>query len=229
MRDEAIKGLEVSIGYCFSITGVSPMSASRAPFFAIGRRLPMLFALVAIALGSLHFAAATPTSAQASDPAVRYMDGVAKELIAASRTRSAATLQSVILRHADLGYMGAQGLGDYGSQLSAADKPAYFTGMTRWMSRYAISEAGKYQVSHVTFQPSARPAKYGLTVDSTVHMRDGSSYDVSWLLNRSGGGYKVRDAQVMSFWMTPQLNRLFSSYISENGGHVKALVIALNR
>ncbi len=205
------------------------MSASRAPFFAIGRRLPMLLALVAIALGSLHFAAATPTSAQASDPAVRYMDGVAKELIAASRTRSAATLQSVILRHADLGYMGAQGLGDYGSQLSAADKPAYFTGMTRWMSRYAISEAGKYQVSHVTFQPSARPAKYGLTVDSTVHMRDGSSYDVSWLLNRSGGGYKVRDAQVMSFWMTPQLNRLFSSYISENGGHVKALVIALNR
>ena len=41
--------------------------------------------------------------------------------------------------------------------------------------------------------------------------------------------YKVRDAQVMSFWMTPQLNRLFSAYISENGGHVKALVIALNR
>jgi phospholipid transport system substrate-binding protein len=205
------------------------MTDMRTSAVASDRRLPPLLAVLAVALAWLQIATVTPVFAQQADPAVRYMDGVAKELIAASRTRSPATLQSVILRHADVGYMGAQGLGDYGNQLSAADKPAYFNGMTRWMARYATSEAAKYQVSHVTFQPSARPAKYGLTVDSTVHMRDGSSYDVSWLLNRSGGGFKVRDAQVMSFWMTPQLNRLFSSYISENGGHVKALVIALNR
>jgi phospholipid transport system substrate-binding protein len=171
----------------------------------------------------------TRIHAQAPDPAVRYMDGVAKELIAASRTRSAATLQSVIMRHADLGYMGGQGLGEYGNQLSAAEKPAFFGGMARWMARYATGEASKYPISHVTFQPAARPAKYGLMVDSTVHMRDGASYDVSWLLHRSGNTYKVRDAQVLSFWMTGQLNRLFASYISENGGQAKALVIALNR
>ncbi|MEQ1613610.1 MAG: ABC transporter substrate-binding protein [Hyphomicrobiaceae bacterium] len=188
-----------------------------------------MLAILAVAMAWVQVATVAPANAQHADPAVRYMDGVAKDLIAASRTRSPATLQSVILRHADLGYMGAQGLGDYGTQLNAADKPAYLTGMSRWMAKYATSEATKYQVSHVTFQQSARPAKYGLTVDSTVHMRDGSSYDVSWLLSRTAGGFKVRDAQVMSFWMTPQLNRLFSAYISENGGHVKALVIALNR
>ena len=97
------------------------------------------------------------------------------------------------------------------------------------MARYATGEAAKYQLSHVTFQPAARPAKYGLMVDSTVHLRDGTTYDVSWLLNRTGNSYKVRDAQVLSFWMTGQLNRLFASYISENGGQAKALVIALNR
>jgi phospholipid transport system substrate-binding protein len=203
---------------------VNPLSPS-----ASGRRLSTLLAIIAVAVSWLQIATVAPAMAQHADPAVRYMDGVAKELIAASRTRSPATLQSVILRHADLGYMGAQGLGDYGTQLTAADKPAYLSGMTRWMAKYATSEATKYQISHVTFQSTARPAKYGLTVDSTIHMRDGSSYDVSWLLNRSASGYKVRDAQVMSFWMTPQLNRLFSSYISENGGQVKALVIALNR
>lgn len=205
------------------------MSVHAISAVSSGRRMPALIAILATALSWLQIATVAPAVAQQADPAVRYMDGVAKDLIAASRTRSPATLQSVIMRHADLGYMGAQGLGDYGTQLAAADKPAYLSGMTRWMARYATSESTKYQISHVTFQPSARPAKYGLTVDSTVHMRDGSSYDVAWLLNRSAGGYKVRDAQVMSFWMTPQLNRLFSAYISENGGHVKALVIALNR
>ncbi len=205
------------------------MSVDRTSAVTSRRRLPVLLAVLAIALSWLQIGVSGSALAQHADPAVRYMDGVARELIAASRTNSPATLQSVILRHADLGYMGAQGLGDYGTQLSAADKPAYLSGMTRWMARYATSEATKYQVSHLTFQPDARPAKYGLTVDSTVHMRDGSSYDVSWLLSKSGAGYKVRDAQVMSFWMTPQLNRLFSSYISENGGQVKALVIALNR
>lgn len=203
-----------------SATRTSPSISRRSAVLA-GAAALIVAITTAGPLGTLH--------AQAADPAVRYMDQVAKELIAASRTRTPAALQSVIMRHADVGYMAAQGLGEYGSQLSAADKPSFFAGMTRWMSRYAITEAQKYQVSHVTFQPSARPAKYGLTVDSTVHMRDGSSYDVSWLLGRSGGTFKVRDAQVMSFWMTPQLNRLFSNYISENGGHVRALVVALNR
>ncbi len=168
-------------------------------------------------------------NAQSADPAVRYMDGVAKELIGASRTRSAATLQSVILRHADLTYMGGQGLGEFGNQLGPAEKQAYFTGMTRWMSRYAIGEAQKYQISHVTFQPAARPAKYGLMVDSTVHMKDGASYDVAWMLAKNGSTYRVRDAQVLTFWMTGQLNRLFTGYINENGGQAKALVLALNR
>ncbi len=171
----------------------------------------------------------TTVNAQSADPAVRYMDGVAKDLIGASRTRSAATLQSVILRHADLSYMGGQGLGEFGNQLGPAEKQAYFTGMTRWMSRYAIGEAQKYQISHVTFQPNSRPAKYGLMVDSTIHMKDGASYDVAWMLAKTGGSYKVRDAQVLTFWMTGQLNRLFTGYINENGGQAKALVLALNR
>ncbi len=191
-------------------------------------RVSLVVALIAALWAVVPFFR-SDAHAQAADPAVRYMDGVAKELIGASRTRSAATLQSVILRHADLGYMGGQGLGEFGNQLGPAEKQAYFTGMTRWMSRYAIGEAQKYQISHVTFQPAARPAKYGLMVDSTIHMKDGASYDVAWMLAKTGSTYKVRDAQVLTFWMTGQLNRLFTGYINENGGQAKALVLALNR
>jgi phospholipid transport system substrate-binding protein len=182
-----------------------------------------------IAIFALLMAVSLPASAQLSDPAVVYMDRAAKDIIAASRTRSLATLQSSIMRHADLGYMGGIGLGDYREKLVPTDKQSYYSGMTRFMAKYALSESQKYQVSHLTFQPGSRPAKYGLMVDSTVHMRDGSSYDVQWMLAKQPGGYKIRDAQILTFWMTPQLQRLFTNYIGENGGNVKALLIALNR
>ena len=42
------------------------------------------------------------------------------------------------------------------------------------------------------------------------------------------GVYKVRDAQVIGFWMTSFLDNLFQNYISENGGNPKSLVVALN-
>jgi phospholipid transport system substrate-binding protein len=172
-----------------------------------------------------------PSTAQVSGDAVAvsFMNTASKEIIAASRTRSIATMQSAIMRHADLGYMGGIGLGDYRDKLVAGDKQSYYTGMTRFMAKYALSESQKYQVSHLTFQPVGRPAKAGLMVDSTVHMRDGSSYDVQWMLSKTGNSYKIRDAQILTFWMTPQLQRLFTNYIGENGGNVKSLLVALNR
>jgi phospholipid transport system substrate-binding protein len=185
--------------------------------------------LVARAVGFALLAMLAALPAAAQDPAVAYLDKASKEIISASRTQSVATLQSAITRHADLGYMGGIGLGDYGRALAPADKPAYYQGVTRFMAKYAITEGKKYQVSHLTFQPGSRPAKYGLMVDSTVHMRDGSSYDVQWMLSKQGTTYKIRDAQILTFWMTGQLQRLFTNYVGENGGQVKSLIIALNR
>ena len=54
-------------------------------------------------------------------------------------------------------------------------------------------------------------------------------YDVRWLVVKRGQTYKVRDAQVIGFWMTSFLDNLFQSFISDNGGNPKALVVALNR
>ncbi|MFX8965007.1 hypothetical protein ABTN15_19515, partial [Acinetobacter baumannii] len=62
-----------------------------------------------------------------------------------------------------------------------------------------------------------------------VELTTGETYEVRWLLVRSGGAFKVRDAEVLGFWMTPVLATLFQNYISENGGSSKALIMALNR
>jgi phospholipid transport system substrate-binding protein len=165
----------------------------------------------------------------AADPAVLYMERVAKELMAAARSQSPAALNAVITRHADLGGIGLYALGDSRPKLDPADKPGYLAGMTRFIARYAAGEAPKYPIAKVSFVQESRQAKYGVTVDSTVTLQDGSSYEVAWLLVGGGNSYRVRDAQVLNFWMTPFLKKLFEDYIAQNNGNVKALVAVLAR
>jgi phospholipid transport system substrate-binding protein len=75
----------------------------------------------------------------------------------------------------------------------------------------------------------AGETKAGVEVDSRLTLRNGDTYDIRWLLVRRGQGFKVRDAQVLGFWMSPFLKTLFENYIAENGGSPRALVMALNR
>jgi len=183
--------------------------------------------LVAMLLALFVSAASAP--AVAMDQAVQFMDRVAKDMIAASRTRSPAALQAVITRYGDMRSIGLYALGDYRPRLETADQEPYTTGMIRFISRYAANEAPKYPVKSVKFSPESRRARYGLMVDSTVTMEDGSSYEIAWMLVQQGTTYRVRDAQVMGLWMTPFLKKLFEDYIAQNNGSVKALVAVLQR
>lgn len=171
----------------------------------------------------------TAAPAAAMEPAVQFMDRVAKDMIAASRTRSPAALQAVIARYGDMRSIGLYALGDYRPRLESVDQEPYTTGMIRFISRYAANEAPKYPVKSVKFSPEIRRARYGLMVDSTVNMEDGSSYEVAWMLVQQGTTFRVRDAQVMGLWMTPFLKKLFEDYIAQNNGSVKALVAVLQR
>ncbi|MEQ1650529.1 MAG: ABC transporter substrate-binding protein [Hyphomicrobiaceae bacterium] len=172
---------------------------------------------------------AASATAHASDPAVAFMNRFAKDTMAAARTRSPATMQTVVSRYADTGPIGLYALGDYRNRLEPNDREPYISGMTRFIGRYAATEAPKYPVADVKFAPEARKAKYGLTVDSTITLQDGSKYEVSWLVSKYGTSYRVRDAQVMSFWMSPFLKKLFEDYVAQNNGSVKALVQVLQR
>ena len=113
--------------------------------------------------------------------------------------------------------------------LPAADRPSYFSGMVNFIARYAAKEAPKYPVATAVALAQTTEDKDGVYVDSRITLRSGESYDVRWWLVRSGASFKVRDAQVAGFWMSPFLKNLFENYIGENGGNPKALVVALNR
>jgi phospholipid transport system substrate-binding protein len=197
--------------------------ATRSPR-PIGIRALGLAGLAAICT---LLAAVLPASA--ADPAVVYMAQVGKDLMAAARTRSPGVMAQVINRHADVRVIGNYSLGEYRNKLTEADRPAYFEGMVRFISRYAASEAPKYPVARVEWSNQSTRGSGGVMVDCKVVLADGTAYDVRWLLGKYGNTYKVRDAMVLGFWMTPFLKKLFEDYIAQNGGNPRALTAALNR
>src|SRR5262245_14706788 len=174
-------------------------------------------------------AAAIASPARAADPAVVFMAQVGKDLMAAARSRSPSMMAAVVERHGDVAQIGLYSLGEYRTRLAPAERPGYYQGMARFIGRYAASEAPKYPVARVEWSNQSVRGSSGLMVDSRVVLADGSSYDVRWLLFKYGNSYKVRDAMVLGFWMTPFLKNLFEDYISKNGGNPRALTSALNR
>jgi phospholipid transport system substrate-binding protein len=183
---------------------------------------------LAAAVGSLGLCLPLAEAA-AADPAVQHMERVARDLMQAAKTRSPSAMQAAVARHGDVAQIGLYALGDYRPRLESTDRDAYLGGMTRFIGRYAANEAPKYPVVKVSFAQESRRAKYGLMVDSTITLEDGTNYEVAWMLTKVGSGYRVRDAQALGLWMTPFLKKLFEDYISQNSGNVKALVAVLQR
>lgn len=191
-------------------------------------RLQWVFHATLIVVAFL-FSISADANRAAADPAVQFMERVARDLQAAARSRSPQVMQSAVSRYGDNQAIGLYALGDYRPKLEAVDREPYMSGMARFIGRYAATEAPKYPVASVKFAPEARKAKYGITVDSTITLQDGSNYEVAWLLVKYGSNYRIRDAQAMGFWLTPFLKKLFEDYVANNGGNVKALVQVLQR
>jgi phospholipid transport system substrate-binding protein len=202
----------------------SSLSMMGARHMATTLRLSRL----ASALLGLLVVMSAPGAARA-EQAAAYMQRVANDLVAASRSGSQATFGTVLRSHADLPGIGLTALGSYANSLPKTDRPAYYNGMVNFISRYAAKEAPKYPVAKATIVGQTPDSGGFAYVDSRVTLRSGESYDVRWKLVKRGATYKVRDAEVIGFEMTSFLNTLFQNYIGENGGNPKALVMALNR
>jgi phospholipid transport system substrate-binding protein len=193
----------------------------------------LLAVLVAVSLVKAPAVAQTvpakATQAKSTDPAVQFMEQVARDLLAGARAKSPILLANAVKRYGDVTHIGQYSLGTYRAKLPQAHRAIYHTGMVRFIGRYAASQAPKYPVVKYEIMSPSLQGGSGLMVDSRITLRDGTTYDVRWLLAKYGSTYRVRDAMVYGFWMTPFLKSLFETYIGENGGNVNALVVTLNR
>ncbi|MEZ5907185.1 MAG: ABC transporter substrate-binding protein [Hyphomicrobiaceae bacterium] len=203
--------------------------ARRSTATPASRTRGLLTTLVAMA-GLFAATLVTSQPAQASsDPPAQFMRQVAREMLAAANTRSVDALAAVIRKYADVPTIGLFSLGQYAARLPHKDRPAYYNGMVRFMARYATEQQPKYPVARAQILGRSYPDSNGIAVDSRITLRDGSTYDVRWLVVKRASGYKVRDAQVMGFWLTPFQRSMFQSHIDEKGGSVRALLLALSR
>jgi phospholipid transport system substrate-binding protein len=205
------------------------MTVLRRRVALLRRRSLMQLAACAAAGSFFVWGSMGAPPARAADPAVVFMAQVGRELMAAARTRSPSAMASVVERHADLTGIGLYSLGEYRARLPHEERPSYFSGTARFIGRYAAAEAPKYPVARVEWSNQSVRSGSGVMVDSRVILADGTGYDVRWALSKYGASYKVRDAMVLGFWMTPFLKNLFEDYIAKNGGNPRALAAALNR
>ena len=180
--------------------------------------------LIAIA----SFAGFSAGSARAELPAV-YMQRVQNELMYAQRQGGISAYANVLRRHMDVPNIGLTALGPHARTLPKADRPAYYNGMVNFIAKYAAKEGPKYIVTRAVVTGQGPGDAGGTNVDSHITLSDGSGYDIRWLVMKTSQGYKVRDAQVVGFWMTAFLDDLFQNYITENGNNPRALVLALSR
>ena len=103
-----------------------------------GLRALVVIAAVAMIVTSAPALAETPA---------QFMQRVANDLLAASRTGSEADFATAIRSHADVPTIGLSALGSYATVLPKTDRPAYYNGMITFISRYASKEAPKYPVA----------------------------------------------------------------------------------
>jgi phospholipid transport system substrate-binding protein len=186
-------------------------------------------AMLALLVGVIGITSAFST-AQADDRAVKYMRRAAAALINAQKKSSEAGFARVVKKYGHVPAIGMYALGSYSRGLVHSDRRSYYRGLAKFIGRYAAKESPKYPVARVKFAPTSIRDGRSVLVDSQVIMRDGTAYDVRWLLVPNRKSFRVRDAQVLSsIWVSPFLKNLFENYIAENGGRVKNLVIALNR
>ncbi len=174
------------------------------------------------------FAGIGSVGARAETPAV-YMQRVQNELMYAQRQGGISAYANVLRRHMDVQNIGLTALGPHARTLPKTDRPAYYNGMINFIAKYAAKEGPKYIVTKAVVTGQGAGDAGGTNVDTHITLADGSGYDIRWLVMKTSEGYKVRDAQVVGFWMTSFLDDLFQNYITENGNNPRALVLALSR
>lgn len=195
--------------------------------------LSVTAATVVLGLTVVAMTVSGPAIAKSSkadeDKAVAFMRQTANALIQAQRQGTPEAFRRVVKRYGHVPAIGLYALGSYRKGLPRRFRSSYYKGLAKFVGRYAASESPKYPVTRATFASAAIRDGRNVMVDSQVHLKDGTYYNVRWMLVPQRGTFKVRDAQVLGFWVSPFLQKLFEDFLRRNGGRVDALVMVLNQ
>lgn len=182
-----------------------------------------------LSTGIVPAAQVSAATKPARHPAVKQMQRVARDLIAAQRTGTISSFAAVIRRHADVVEIANYSLGRYRGKLSKSKRSAYYRGVRRFMARYFADQSKKYQIVKADISSNVREDDGDVLISSKVHLKSGSTYTINWRLAKRRGKYRITDVKVLGFSLTYLQRGIFYRFLSKKNGDVNALVVALNR
>jgi phospholipid transport system substrate-binding protein len=180
---------------------------------------------VGAAVGTVALSA--EAKAAADHPSISYMKSVGKDLLGAHRHATNASFFRVIQRHADLPSISTFALGDYQSKLPGASRPRYQRGVGAFMARYLAAQSREYPIAKYEVIDAEVGSDKDVLVNTKVYLMSGQVFNVSWKLTWRGGGYKVRDARILGFWLTPYLKNEITGFLAKRNGDFGSLIKAL--
>ncbi len=179
---------------------------------------------MAVFIASLHFS----TFASATEKSViSFMNDLAQSAIQANQAVDRSDMEKIIRDNVDVESIGDYSLGSYLGKLPKSEFEKYYDSVTNFMARYAATQSRYYQVADVEFYRPKRHRDNTITLKSKITMTSGTSYRVKWKIVQTDGQYKILDASIFGFWLSPFQRRLFQSYVRENNHNVHALVAVL--
>lgn len=200
----------------------------RPPRFAELTRRGAIRGLAALVAAPLIGGLPRPAHAATAGPGTAYMKRRVKgDLVAAARAKTTDAFLNAINRHADLDAISRYSLGSYSSRLTPHLSNRLRRGVAGFMARYFAIQSHNYPVERADFRGEYRYGEGELVVQTGIHLKSGDTYSVDWLLSEHGRAYKIRDVRVYGFWLSPFQRSLFTRYIADNGGDLKALLAAL--
>lgn len=177
--------------------------------------------------------AGAPASA-AADPAafIKGMAGrainVLKESSGDDRKREA-EFRKIFRDNFDIEEIGRFVLGIHWRNASPEQRTAYLKEFETYVVRIYAERLSNYSGEQLEVGRSQSQGDKNF-VDSVVRRTDGAPpIRIVWEVEKRGGGYKVVDLKIENVSMSQSQRSEFSSYISQNGGKVDALIARLKQ
>jgi len=182
--------------------------------------------LVPLFLGAI----ATPGLA-ATDPAERYVDKIASEVmdLANSGARGDALrgkFASLLNRYINLQNIANFALGPYRKQLPAGEKAQFYNLFSNYAAALFVYYVDEFQGNSLEITSTAKQGNY-LTIDSAIVLKNGGRQKVKWRLIPSGSGYKISDINIKGVWLTIATKDRFHKVLSSSKGDFDALYAEL--
>ncbi|MDD3669379.1 MAG: ABC transporter substrate-binding protein [Alphaproteobacteria bacterium] len=162
--------------------------------------------------------------AAASDPAIKFVQDLADEIIAKVLTNSESTdkrlksFRQTFVSAVDLPGVGKFVLGTYWKKATPAEQQEFLKVFTDFTTKTWADRFGLYNGQQIVFSGSRNAGQNQLYVDSQIQNNPPS--EVIWRLKRDADSYKIIDIIVEGVSMAMTYRNEYMAFLQTRGGRV---------